>query len=75
MARAPLLRFAALLLAILPSVPAFADETKPRPGPGDMPPAAFGITRDGRIQRVHRGYSEEGVDRIIGEINAALAAG
>jgi len=33
------------------------------------------IGRDGRIQRVHRGYSEEGVDRIIGEINAALAAG
>jgi len=172
MARTPSLRFAALLLAILPSVPAFAEETKPRPGPGDVPPAAFGITRDGdpveakqfagkvvivtfwaswcgpclkelpllegiqkagkgsvqvvavniedrarfrmlhdklksfalqithdydkssreaygvngiphmliigrdgRIQRVHRGYSEEGVDRIIGEINAALAAG
>src|SRR5689334_15748673 len=32
------------------------------------------IGRDGRIQRVHRGYSEEGVDRIVAEINAALAA-
>ena len=32
------------------------------------------IGRDGRIQKIHRGYSEEGVDRIIAEINAALAS-
>ena len=32
------------------------------------------IGRDGRILKVHRGYSEDGVDRIIAEINAALAA-
>ena len=32
------------------------------------------IGRDGKIIAVHRGYSEESVDGIVGEINAALAA-
>src|SRR5689334_2511777 len=33
------------------------------------------IGRDGRIQRVHRGYDESAIDGIITEINAALKAG
>lgn len=33
------------------------------------------IGRDGKILKVHRGYSERGLDAIIAEINAALAAG
>jgi thiol-disulfide isomerase/thioredoxin len=33
------------------------------------------IGRDGRIISVHRGYSEEGIDSIIEEINRALASG
>jgi thiol-disulfide isomerase/thioredoxin len=31
------------------------------------------IGRDGKVINVHRGYSEESVDSIIAEINAALA--
>ncbi len=31
------------------------------------------IGRDGRIVAVHRGYSEESIDSILGEINAELA--
>jgi thiol-disulfide isomerase/thioredoxin len=31
------------------------------------------IGRDGKVITVHRGYSEEGVDEIIAEINRALA--
>lgn len=31
------------------------------------------IGRDGRVLQVHRGYSEEGIDAIIDEVNAALA--
>lgn len=33
------------------------------------------IGRDGKILKVHRGYSEESLDGIIAEVNAALAAG
>ncbi|HUP98796.1 MAG TPA: TlpA disulfide reductase family protein [Usitatibacter sp.] len=32
------------------------------------------IGRDGKVQKVHRGYSEEAVDRIVAEVNAALAS-
>jgi thiol-disulfide isomerase/thioredoxin len=32
------------------------------------------IGRDGKIIRVHRGYSESDLDSILAEINAALAA-
>ena len=44
---------------------------------------AFGVSgiphlmifgRDGKVMRVHRGYSERSLDGIIAEINAALAA-
>jgi len=31
------------------------------------------IGRDGRVQKVHRGYDERALDTIIAEINAALA--
>jgi thiol-disulfide isomerase/thioredoxin len=31
------------------------------------------IGRDGKVVAVHRGYSEEGIDAIIAEINQALA--
>ena len=33
------------------------------------------IGRDGKVIRVHRGYSDAGIDSIIAEINSALAAG
>ena len=33
------------------------------------------IGRDGRILKVHRGYSEDSLEGIIDEVNAALAAG
>ncbi len=32
------------------------------------------IGRDGRIVRVHRGYTEKEVDAVIADVNAALAA-
>ncbi|HUL96263.1 MAG TPA: TlpA disulfide reductase family protein [Usitatibacter sp.] len=32
------------------------------------------IGRDGKVIAVHRGYSEQGIDAIISEINQALAA-
>ena len=31
------------------------------------------IGRDGRIQKVHHGYSEDSLDEIVGDINEALA--
>lgn len=31
------------------------------------------IGRDGKVKKVYRGYSEESVDRIIAEVNKALA--
>ena len=31
------------------------------------------IDKSGRILRVHRGYSEDGVDAVIDDLNAALA--
>ncbi|MBL8511780.1 MAG: TlpA family protein disulfide reductase [Betaproteobacteria bacterium] len=33
------------------------------------------IGKDGKVIKVHRGYSEEGVDAILAEVNAALADG
>ena len=33
------------------------------------------IGRDGKVVKVNRGYSEESVDRVIAEINGALAGG
>jgi len=32
------------------------------------------IGRDGKVINVHRGYSEEGIDAVVAEINAALTA-